>query len=136
MRILVADQNALLLGAISATFGRHCDLVTSTRRDVCLEQAEQQKFDVVIACDKLADYTGLELLSEIAGLYPETLLIFAATPARLERLGNRLELFGLLETLSYPLTPRALLDVLQLASRVVPRRAIMRKVRHVVLESE
>lgn len=136
MRILVADQNALLLAAIAATFGRHCDLVTSSRRDACLEQAERQKFDVVIACDKLADYTGLELLSEIAGLYPETLLIFAAPPARLERLGNRLELFGLLETLSYPLTPRKLLEVLQLANRIVPRRAMMRKVRHVVLESE
>src|SRR5581483_6315973 len=100
MRVLVADQNAVLLAAISGTFGRHCDLVTATRRDACLEEAERQKFDVVVAGDRLADYTGLELLSEVAGLYPETLLIFTASPARLKRLGGRLELFGLLETLS------------------------------------
>jgi CheY-like chemotaxis protein len=135
MRVLVADQNAVLLAAISATFGQHCDLVTATRRDACLEEAERQRFDVVVAGDKLGDYTGLELLSEIAGLYPETLLIFAASPTRLKRLGGRLELFGLLDTISYPLTPRKLLDVLKLARRVLrPRSA--RKVRHVVLESE
>ncbi len=135
MRVLVADQNAVLLAAISGTFGRHCDLVTATRRDMCLEHAERQKFDVVVAGDKLADYTGLELLSEVAGLYPDTLLIFAASPARLKRLGGRLELFGLLETISYPLTPRKLLEALKLARRVLrPRTA--RKVRHVVLESE
>jgi CheY-like chemotaxis protein len=135
MRVLVADQNAVLLAAISATFGRHCDLVTATRRQVCLEHAERQKFDVVVAGDKLADYTGLELLSEVAALYPGTLLIFTASPARLKRLGNRLDLFGLLETISYPLSPRKLLESLKLARRVL-RRGPARKVRHVVLESE
>jgi CheY-like chemotaxis protein len=135
MRVLVADQNAVLLAAISATFGQHCDLVTATRREACLAHAERQKFDVVVAADKLADYTGLELLSEVAGLYPGTLLIFAASPTRLKRLGARLEPFGLLETITYPLTPRKLLEALKLARRVLrPRSA--RKVRHVVLESE
>jgi hypothetical protein len=134
MRILVADQNALLLAAITATFGGHCDLVTATRREVCLEHAEQ-KFDVVVAGDKLVDYTGLELLSEMAGLFPETLLIFAASPARLKRLSSRLPLFGLSATLSYPLTPRNLLDALKRARESLPPKAA-RQPRHVVLESE
>lgn len=135
MRILVADQNALLLAAITATFGPHCDLVTATRRDVCIKQVEQHKFDVVIACDKLSDYTGLELLSEVGAISPDTLLIFAANPKRLNQLGNRLAVFGLFEVLSYPITPRKLLDVLKRARQSLrtPRKP---KVRHVVLESE
>lgn len=135
MRILVADRNALLLAAINATFGPHCDLVTATRRDVCLTQVEQYKFDVVIACDKLSDYTGLELLSEIGAISPDTLLIFAANPNRLNQLGKRLAVFGLFEVLSYPLTPRKLLDALKRARQSL-RTASKPKVRHVVLESE
>ncbi len=135
MRILVADQNALLLAAITATFGKHCDLVTATRRDVCIAYVEQQKFDVVVACDKMADYTGLELLSEVAALSPGTLLIFAASTERLQRLSYRLQVFGLLDTLAYPITPRKLLNALRRAREHLPSRAA-RKIRHVVLESE
>ena len=113
MRILVADQNALLLAAITATFGPHCDLVTATRRDVCLAQLEQHRFDVVIAGDKLSDYTGLELLSEVPVISPDTLLIFAADAKRLQQLGKRLTVFGLFEAISYPLTPQNLDELLQ-----------------------
>ena len=135
MRILVADQNALLLAAITATFGPHCDLVTATRRDVCIAQVEQHQFDVVVACDKLSDYTGLELLSEVGAISPDTLLIFAANPKRLNQLGKRLAVFGLFEALSYPITPRKLLDVLKRARQNL-RTPSKPKVRHVVLESE
>jgi CheY-like chemotaxis protein len=135
MRILVADQNALLLAAITATFGPHCDLVTATRRDVCIAQVEQHKFDVVIACDKLSDHTGLELLSEVGAISPDTLLIFAAHPKRLSQLGKRLAVFGLFAVLSYPITPRKLLDILKRARQSL-RTPSKPKVRHVVLDSE
>jgi CheY-like chemotaxis protein len=135
MRILVADQNALLLAAITATFGPYCDLATATRRDLCLKQVEQHRFDVVVACDKLSDYTGLELLSEIGALSPDTLLIFAANPKRLNQLGKRLAVFGLFEVLGYPITPQKLLDVLKRARQSL-RTPSKPKVRHVVLESE
>jgi len=135
MRILVADQNTLLLAAITATFGPHCDLVTATRRDVCLAQLEQHKFDVVIAADKLSDYTGLELLSEVPVISPDTLLIFAADPKRLQQLGKRLALFGLFEAISYPLTPQKLVDVLRRAREKL-QASRQPKVRHVVIESE
>src|SRR5882672_2311592 len=115
MRILVADQNGLLLAAIAATFGRHCEVVTATSRDACIEHVEQAQFDVVVACEKLADYTGLELLSEIEALSPATLRIFAARPESLRRLGKRLDLFGLLGTLSYPIEARKLVVALKVA---------------------
>ncbi|MDB6009437.1 MAG: hypothetical protein JWL65_1687 [Gammaproteobacteria bacterium] len=141
MRILVADQNALLLAAIAATFGRHCEVVTATRRDACMEHVEQRQFDVVVACEKLADYTGLELLSEMEALYPATLRIFAARPESLRRLGKRLDLFGLLGTLSYPIEARKLVVALKVARTKLPARpkppqAPPVVVRHIVLETE
>lgn len=141
MRILVADQNALLLAAIAATFGPHCELITATRRDACMEHLEQRPFDVVVACEKLADYTGLELLSEMEALYPATLRIFAARPESLKRLGKRLDLFGLLGTLSYPIEARKLVVALKVARTKLPARPKPPKappvvVRHIVLETE
>jgi CheY-like chemotaxis protein len=141
MRILVADQNALLLAAIVATFGRHCEVVTATHRDACMELVEQQRFDVVVACEKLADYTGLELLSEFEALCPATLRIFAARPESLRRLGKRLDLFGLLGTLSYPIEARKLVVALKVArtrlpARPKPPKAAPVVVRHIVLETE
>jgi hypothetical protein len=61
-----------------------------------MAHVEQRHFDVVVACEKLADYTGLELLSEVEATSPATLRIFAARPDSLRRLGKRLDLFGLL----------------------------------------
>jgi hypothetical protein len=133
MRILVADQNTLLLAAIASTFGRHCVIVTATRRETCVEHLTNDRFDVVVACEKLRDYTGLELLSEVETLSPHTLRIFAAPAAQLARLGPRLDHFRLFGTLSYPLEPRKLLLALKVARTKLPPRP---KVRHVVLESE
>jgi hypothetical protein len=137
MRILVADQNALLLAAIAATFGRHCEIVTATRRDACMEHVEQRHFDLVVACEKLAaHYTGLELLSEIEAVSPATLRIFAARPETLKRLGSRLDFFGLLGTLHYPIEARKLLIALKVARGKLPGRPTPPKVKHVVLENE
>ena len=133
MRILVADQNALLLAAIASTFGRHCTIVTATQREACLEHLARDPFDVVVACEKLRDYTGLELLSEVETLSPHTLRIFAAPAPHLARLSARLDHFRLLGTLSYPIEARKLLVALKIARTKLPARP---KVRHVVLESE
>jgi hypothetical protein len=133
MRILVADQNALLLAAIASTFGRHCVVVTATRRATCLEHLSRERFDVVVACEKLHDYTGLELLSEMETLAPQALCIFSAPAPRLAQLQARLDHFRLLGTLSYPIEPRKLLMALKVARSRLPARP---KVRHVVLESE
>jgi hypothetical protein len=137
MRILVADQNALLLAAIAASFGRHCEIVTATRRDVSMAHVEQRHFDVVVACEKLAGgYTGLELLSEVEAVSPTTLRIFAARPDTLKRLGKRLDFFGLLGTLHYPIEARKLLVGLKVARGKLPGRPKPPKVKHVVLENE
>jgi CheY-like chemotaxis protein len=139
MRILVADQNAQMLAAIASTFGRHCEIVVATQRDACVAHFEERKFDVIVACEKLRDYTGLELLGEITALSPQTLRVFAARPETLKRLGHRLDFFGLLGTLSYPIDPRKLLLALKVARAKLAAaqpKPPKPKVRHVVLASE
>lgn len=135
MRILVADKNALFLTAVSVTFGQHCELVTATRWDACMDEVQRQRFDVVIAGDKLADYAGLDLLAEVASLCPEALLIFAASPERLKELRSQLAVVGLFETVSHPLTPQKLLETLKRARQNLRARAAA-KAREVVFESE
>ncbi len=107
------------------------------------ERGEQ--LDVVVACEKLIGYTGLELLSEVEAVSPPTLRIFAARPETLQRLGKQLDFFGLLGTLSYPIEARKLLVALKVARARLPGRAKLPAkaghvappvVRHVVLENE
>jgi hypothetical protein len=102
-----------------------------------MEHVAQHHFDVVVACEKLAGgYTGLELLSEVEAVSPTTLRIFAARPETLKRLGKRLDLFGLLGTLHYPIEARKLLVALKVARGKLPGRPKPPKVKHVVLENE
>ncbi|HVW69823.1 MAG TPA: hypothetical protein VHB68_12670 [Steroidobacteraceae bacterium] len=136
MKILIADQDARLLAAITATFGRHCDVVTVSSREACLAELGKHEFDVIVAGDKLVTYTGLELLSEVAAASPATLRIFLARPARLEELAPRLEFFGLFGTLTYPLDPRKLLAELRRARESLKNSTASRKIRHVVLQDD
>jgi CheY-like chemotaxis protein len=136
MKVLVADRNATLLAAIAATFGRHFEIATVASRGECIGLLEQRKFDLVVACDVLADYTGLELLSELARESPRTLKIFAATQSRLKQLEDQLSLYGLFRTLSYPIDPRKLLSALKFARDHLPTETLPPNIRHVVLQDE
>ncbi|MDB6090676.1 MAG: hypothetical protein JWN85_3460 [Gammaproteobacteria bacterium] len=124
MRILVADRDAALLAAIASTFGEHLEIATGTGRDECIELLEQRQFALVVACDELTDYSGLELLSEVATLSPATLRLFAARPARLEQLQSRLDLSGLFGTMAYPIDARRLLPALSLARSRLQTQAL------------
>jgi CheY-like chemotaxis protein len=124
MRVLVADRDATLLAALASTFGGHLEIVTATGRDRCLELLRQRKFDLVVASDQLTDYTGLELLSEVATDSPDTLRVFAATASRLKQLESRLGFFGLFRTLSYPIDARKLLPTLALARSHLQAQAL------------
>lgn len=134
MKVLIADQDARLLEAISATFGRHCDVVTVSNREDCVAQLGKHDVDVIVAGDKLVRYTGLELLSEVAAASPATLRLFLASPERLAELADRLDFFGLYGTLTYPLDPRKLLAELRRARESLKSSTASRKIRHVVLQ--
>ena len=115
IRVLVAARNARLLESISLTFARRYRIHTASTLRRCTDLLRQSPFDLVIAGEKLSDGPGLRLLGQIAQSSPATLRVFTARQSTLQRLEGRLEPFGLLRTLPYPIDAPGLLSVLTLA---------------------
>ena len=118
MRVLVVDQDSNLLTAISQTLGDYFIIdAVSTKAD-CQDLVRANEFDVIVACERLEDGSGLELLGALARTRPDMLRIFAADRQRLKLLKGRLSPFGLFRTLSYPIEPRQLLAALSAAAGI------------------
>jgi len=118
MHVLVADQDPALLTAINEALGDYFSIDVATTKADCLDLVRINKFDAIVAGERLEDGSGLELLGQFARNRPQTLRIFAAERERLKLLKGRLGPFGLFRTLSYPIEPRQLLAALSAAGKV------------------
>jgi TonB family protein len=118
MRVLVVDQDSTLLTAISQTLGEYFTIDGVTTKADCLDLVRLNDFEVIVAGERLADGSGLELLGSLARSRPDMLRIFAAERERLKLLKGRLGPFGLFRTLSYPIEPRQLLAALSAAAGI------------------
>ena len=107
-----------------------------TNKGDCLDLLRQNEFEVIVACERLADGSGLELLGQIAKRWPATLRVFAADRERLRLLQGRLGPFELFQTLAYPIDPRKLLETLSLASAAQNADADTTNIQHVVMGGE
>lgn len=138
MRVLVAGRNAKVLAKAAGTFANDLEIHTAATKAACLALLGRVEFDLVVACETLADGSGLEVLSHVAVNTPNTLRIFAARPATLVLLKGELGLFGLFRTLSYPINFRKLWAAIRVAREAcVEERVVMAApppVQHVVLE--
>ena len=115
MRALLADHDLAMLEAVRRAIGSGSGIIleTATSKQQCLALLSSARCEVLIACERLADGSGLELLGQVARRSPATLRIFAAEPARLALLiGGRLTPFRLYQTLPYPVTADVLLPLL------------------------
>lgn len=115
MRALLVDHDVAMLdsvrSAISFDSGVALDIATSKLQ--CIDLMSSAPCEILIACERLADGSGLELLSQVGRHSPTTLRIFAAEPSRLALLlGGRLAPFRLYQTLAYPIDPALLLPLL------------------------
>jgi len=115
MRVLVAGRNAKVLAIAASTFATDLKIETATTKAEALALLARFEFDLILACERLGDGSGLEVLSQVAINTPNTLRIFAARPATLDLLKGELGLFGLFRTLSYPINFRMLWAALNLA---------------------
>lgn len=106
--------------------------VVSTKAD-CLDLLRQNEFDLIVACERLSDGSGLELLSQVAKRWPATLRVFAADRERLRLLQGRLGPFELFQTLTYPIEPAKLMATLSFASAAHKADADTTNIQHVVL---
>lgn len=112
MRALLADHDLphmhSVLGKLS---GVALEVITSKAH--CIDLMRPKPYELLIACERLADGSGLELLSQVAVRWPHTRRVFAAEPQRLALLHGRLKPFKLFRTLAYPINPVHLQLLLQ-----------------------
>ncbi len=137
MRVLVAGRNAKVLAKAAGTFANDLEIHTAATKAACFALLGRVEFDLIVACETLADGSGLEVLSHVAVNTPNTLRIFAARPATLVLLKGELGLFGLFRTLPYPINFRKLWAAISLAREACVEDAVAAAeppVRHVVLE--
>src|SRR5579863_7239270 len=115
MRALLADHDRVMLEAVRRAIGSSSGItldIASSKQE-CIELLHAARCEVLIACERLTDGSGLELLGQVARRSPATLRIFAAEPARLALLiGGRLTPFRLYQTLPYPIAADVLLPLL------------------------
>jgi hypothetical protein len=147
MRVLIAGRNADGLAKAAGAIPHDLAIATATTKAAALYLLERAQFDLVIACEKLSDGLGLEVLSHVTVNTPNTLRVFAARPSTLEALKNELGFFGLFRTFPYPINFRKLWSTLNLAGSCCaesePDAAQVRpppktrgpRIRHVVLDS-
>src|SRR5260221_13325913 len=114
MRVLVAGRNAKVLAKAAGAFANDLQIHTAATKAACYALLQRTEFDLIVACETLADGSGLEVLSHVAVNTPNTLRIFAARPSTLNLLKGELGLFGLFPTLSYPINFRKLLAAINL----------------------
>ncbi len=120
MRVLVAGRNAKVLAITASTFATDVRFETAATKAESFSLLDRFEFDLVIACERLGDGAGLEVLSRVAVEAPNTLRIFAARPATLKALAGELGLFGLFRALPYPINFRKLWAALNLARGCCP----------------
>jgi hypothetical protein len=99
MRVLVADQELEMLEAIARAF----EVDVATSKATCIDLLRANDFDVLVACERLSDGSGLELLSHVGQRWPQVLRILAIEPARRAMLRGRLGPFKLFDTIPYPI---------------------------------
>src|SRR6185437_12659144 len=107
-----------------------------TNKADCIDLLRHNTFDIVVACERLEDGSGLELLGQIAKRWPATLRVFAADRERLRLLNGRLGPFELFQALSYPINPEKLLSTLSLARDAHDAHADTTTIQHIVLSAE
>jgi CheY-like chemotaxis protein len=115
MRVLVADQEPEMLEAIARVF----EVDVATTKATCIDLLRANHFDVIVACERLSDGSGLELLSHIGQRWPHVIRILAIEPDRRAMLRGRLGPFKLFETLSYPIDEQKLEAALERAAEQI-----------------
>ncbi len=111
MRALLADRDENLLEAVACGL-RPLALDVATTKARCIDLLRPKRYDLLIACERLEDGSGLALLGEAERRWPAMLRVFAVAPHRLALLKGRLVPFNLHRTIAYPVDPAHVRELL------------------------
>lgn len=115
MRVLIVDHDPAVLDAAARSLAGLIDSVQVTGKGACLARLREGGIDIVVACERLDDGSGLDLLATLGMTEPDVLRIFAADAERLKKLGGHLTPFKLFDTIGYPLDSMQLRSAMALA---------------------
>ena len=103
MRVLLVDHDSEALETIARAIRGVLELDCVTSKGDALLLLRQNAYDVLIACERCVDGSGLDLLARTARTAVPIKRIFAAAPERLQLLGPRLAPFKVQRTINYPI---------------------------------
>jgi TonB family protein len=103
MRVLLVDHDSEGLEAISRAIRGVLELDCVTSKGDALLLLRQNTYDVLIACERCVDGSGLDLLGRTTRTSTPLKRIFSAPPDRLQLLGPRLAPFKVQRTIAYPI---------------------------------
>jgi TonB family protein len=103
MRVLLVDHDSEALEAIARAIRGVLELDAVTSKGDALLLLRQNTYDVLIACERCVDGSGLDLLGRTTRTSVPLKRIFAAAPERLQLLGPRLAPFKVQRTINYPI---------------------------------
>ena len=106
VRTLLVDIDRAMLQHCVTKIGGRQPLAIATSKALALQLLRHgHQFEVVVACERLADGSGLALLDEIQAKWPQLTRVFCTDRQRLAMVRSRLSAFRLRYTLTYPLKP-------------------------------
>jgi len=103
MRVLLVDHDSEALETITRAIRGVLELDCVTSKGDALLLLRQNQYDVLIACERAVDGSGLDLLGRTTRTAVPLKRIFAAAPERLQLLGPRLAPFKVQRTINYPI---------------------------------
>lgn len=103
MRVLLVDHDSEGLEAIARAIRGVLELDCVSSKGDALLLLRQNTYDVLIACERCVDGSGLDLLGRTTRTVAPLKRIFAAAPERLQLLGPRLAPFKVQRTINYPI---------------------------------
>src|SRR5262245_17333613 len=103
MRVLLVDHDSEALETITRAIRGVLELDCVTSKGDALLLLRQNTYDVLIACERCVDGSGLDLLARTTRTAVPLKRIFAAAPERLQLLGPRLAPFKVQRTINYPI---------------------------------
>jgi DNA-binding NtrC family response regulator len=114
--LLVDIDRALLQHCLNRVGGRQPLTVATSKSQVMELLWPAPAFDVIVACERLDDGSGLALLADIHVKWPHLIRVFCSDRQRLAMVRARLGALRLRHTLAYPIKPLKLeMMLLQLA---------------------
>src|SRR4051812_18694129 len=103
MRVLLVDHDSDAIENITRAIRGVLELDCVTSKGDALLLLRQNTYDVLIACERCVDGSGLDLLGRTTRTAAPLKRIFAAAPERLQLLGPRLAPFKVQRTINYPI---------------------------------